>query len=168
MATDYSTKESASASLTLKIINPLVEAVGETFSAMLNAEVQRTSFDLRPENAENYDYSALIGVSGTAQGSFCLSLTTDTATKAVSRFTGLDLDQSKKILSDGVGEFTNVIVGSAKSKLTIPLNLGIPNVIHGNEYQVDFPPEAKPMRVEFDSDLGPLLIDFGFVQSSLK
>lgn len=163
-----STRTAASAGLTLKIVNPLVEAVTETFSTMLGCEVERVGLELRGEDAKMLDISALIGVSGRASGSFCLSFEADTAAGAVSRYTGMEVYPESPLVVDGVGEFTNVIIGTAKDKLDIPLNLGIPNVVLGEDHSIAFPNESKPMRVKFQSDLGPLLVDFGFTTANIE
>lgn len=161
------TRTHASAELTVKTVNPLVEAVQETFDSMLGASIHRTGLDMRPENASMYDISALIGVSGRVSGAFCISFAFETAAGAVSRFTGLDVDPRSALVADGVGEFTNVIIGSAKEKFDIALNLGIPNVVLGKDHHVTFPAQARPIRVTFESDFGPMMIDFGFSCSDI-
>lgn len=167
MAVD-SARVTASANLTVRTAGPLVSAVIATFDTMLSSSVRRTSLDLRSENDQMLDISALIGVSGKVSGSFCLSFARPTAAAAVSRFTGLEVDPDSPLVIDGVGEFTNVIVGNAKDNIDLALNLGIPNVVHGPEHAISFPGEAKPMRVCFESDLGPLLVDFGFTCANLN
>lgn len=162
------TRTHASAELTVKAANPLVAAVKETFATMLGASIHRTGLELRPDDASMYDISALIGVSGRVAGAFCISFAFETAAGAVSRFTGMEVDPRSGLVIDGVGEFTNVIVGSAKERFDLPLNLGIPNVVVGEKHKVTFPPQAKPLRVTFESDFGPMLIDFGFSSSSFE
>lgn len=160
-----STKEPARASLTVQVVNPLIEAVTHSFTSMLSAGVQRTGLELRKPDAPLYEYSALIGLSGACSGSFCLSFSKPTAEGAVAAFTGLPLPLQQSFVLDGVAEFANIISGNTKDRLELPLNLGVPNVVNGSDYSVTFPAESKPMRVTFDSDLGPFLVDFGFTQS---
>lgn len=167
MQSSLSRKNAAPAAISMKIVNPLIESVIDTFDVMFNACVERSGLALRKEDASYLTYAAIIGVSGSAQGSFCLSVADDTAVEAVTRFTGMEVNPGSQLLSDGVAEMCNVIVGGMKDRLSIALNLGIPNVISGADYKVDFPPQSTPMRIEFSSEIGPLFIDFGFVCSSM-
>ena len=164
MVTEQEEMTAASAGLTMQIVNPLAEAVRDTFMLMLGSEVTRDGFGLRPPNPRLYEYSALLQMNGPVFGAFCLSLSSSVAVSAVSRVSGNDVEPGSELLVDGVGEFTNVIVGAAKDKLDLPLEIEIPEVIAGPRSDVEFPAGSKPMRIMFGSDLGPLLIDFGFVQ----
>lgn len=158
----------APANLTYRTAGPLVAAVVETFDAMLSARVERTGLALRDEGVGMLDFSAVIGVSGKVTGSFCISFAEETAVEAIARFTGIQVDPKSSLVIDGVGEFTNIIVGAAKAGMDLPLNIGIPNVVSGRGHVIAFPNEARPMRVTFSSDLGPLLIDFGFACTNLR
>lgn len=155
-------RSQAPSDLMCKTVNPLVSAVKSTFRNMLSVEARRDRLDIRPEDPDMFDISAIIGVTGRVSGSFCISFPFETAGAAVSRFTGMDVAPNSSLAIDGVGEFTNVIVGNAKDQFEIALNLGIPNVVVGQDHHISFPPETYPMRLMFTSEIGPLLIDFGF------
>src|SRR5690606_12867481 len=113
-----------------------------------------------------YELSAVIGISGVGKGSIVLSFAEKTATKAVGTIVGMQFEKVDEMGVDGVGALANMVGGSAKDRLKMGLNLGLPNVIRGVEYSVEFPVLSTPMRVGYDSEIGPFLIEFGFVKPS--
>ena len=163
--TAHSTSGAVPSDLLTQTVNPVITAGQETFSLMLETDVQRTGFSARDADASLYEITALIGVTGPVAGSLCLSLGRETAIRAVQSITGTRSTIHSELVRDGVGELSNIIVGSAKESLDIPLDMGLPSVIVGTNYEVTFPRESQPLRLEFESGLGPLLIDFGFSRS---
>ncbi len=155
----------ASATLTAQIVNPIIHATAETFEMMLDSKVKRTDLTIQSMNTPLYDVSALIGLSGDAGGSICLSFKDDTAFKVVKQVLDMDVDEIDGLVCDAVGEFANIIAGSAKDKIKeLKLNLGIPNVIQGKDHHISFPSNSQPLCASFESDLGPFKIAFGFVK----
>lgn len=161
------TKQTSSASVTAEIVNPILQSTMETFSMMLGAEVKRTGLGLKSPDCQFYDITAVIGLSGDTAGSICLSFSAQTAFNCIKRMLDMDVNQIDGLVTDTVGEFANVIAGSAKDKLVhLNMELGIPNIVHGSGHQVEFPQNARPMKLEFDSCVGPFMIVFGFVSRS--
>jgi chemotaxis protein CheX len=161
-----STTAPVDAELATKVMNPVLSAVADTFQAMIGITPVRTSLTLREPNTPLYELSAVIGISGVVKGSIVLSFAESTAIKAVATILGIDITKVDEMVVDGVGELANMIGGSAKDRLKMGLNLGLPNVIRGQEYSVEFPVLSTPMRVGYDSEIGPFLIEFGFVKPS--
>jgi CheY-specific phosphatase CheX len=52
----------------------------------------------------------------------------------------------------------NIVAGSAKAKLNAgndhPLDLSLPTVVHGENYNVQYPSKSVWLEVPFKSDLG--------------
>lgn len=151
------------ARLTGKLINPLLSSVIETFAMMLDCRVERGAVGLRGEGDSLNDVTAMIGISGKAKGLVCVSFPSETALAAADRFLGETIDSIGVEALDALGELVNVVGGAAKSKLNMGLNIGLPQVVNDPDHPIEFPQQAKPMRVHFDSDLGSFFIDFGFV-----
>ncbi|MEM1305210.1 MAG: chemotaxis protein CheX [Planctomycetota bacterium] len=151
------------AGITTKIINPLLAAVSETFDMMLGCPVEREQLALRAFEAELYDLSAVIGITGSAKGAICISFPANTALSLVDAFIGEKSSRITPSVVDAMGELVNIVAGATKSKMKLGLNMGLPNVVHGKRHKVDLPTDSKPMRVSYSSALGPFLVDFGFV-----
>jgi len=112
------------------------------------------------------DITSVICLSGTTNGSICLSFPKQTAFEAVNRMLEMMPTEIDELVCDAVGEFSNVVGGSAKDKMKDPsMNLGLPNVIYGENHHIEFPSSAKPMYVKYDSDIGPFMVLFGFIVS---
>lgn len=160
-------KTAVSASMTSQIVNPIISATVDTFSMMLDSTITRTGLGLKKPETSLYDITAIIGLSGKAAGSFCLSFPNATAFETVHRMVDVDVQEVTPLVCDTVGEFANVIAGSAKDKLTsLELEMGLPNIVHGPSHNVEFPSNSQPMLATFDSDVGPFMLAFGFVERS--
>lgn len=156
-----------SSGVTAAIINPLLAAVLETFSTMLECQASRGALELREPDAEPYEISAVITLTGCTKGVICLSFDRLTALEIAARLLGESGWKLTPAVLDAVGEITNVVVGSAKSKLEMGLNMGLPSIVRRDDFAIHFPSGSDPMRLHFDSEAGPFLIDFGFVVSGV-
>jgi chemotaxis protein CheX len=154
---------SASAALTTAIVNPLLESIVETFSTMLDATVERRDLSLRELGATLYDVTAVIGISGRAKGVVCMSFPRGAALRIAEQMLGERQTALNPDVIDALGEVANMVGGGAKSKLNVGLNIGLPSVVQGHQHTIDFPVESCPMRLKFDSSVGPFVVDFGFV-----
>lgn len=154
------------AAVTTQIVNPLVASIRETFSMMLGCETKRLDLGLRGYSSALFEISAIIGVSGRARGAICLSFAPPTALKICSSFLELEKKRIDAEVADALGEMVNMVAGSTKAKLNIGLNMGLPNVVRGVDHKVDFPTDSHPMRMNFDSEAGLFLVDFGFIVQS--
>ncbi len=153
-----------SASLTASIVNPILLATIETFDMMLSCKVSRKSLAIKTPETAFYGITAVIGLTGTAAGTICVSFPQETAFACVRRLLDMEFTEVNALVCDSVGEFANMIAGSAKDKLSqAALNLGIPTVVRGEKHHVDFPSNSQPMCVTYESELGPFMIAFGFV-----
>jgi chemotaxis protein CheX len=157
----------ASAANTTLVVNPLLQATIEAFSTMLDCTVKRKSLAIKTSDTPFYGITAVIALTGKIVGTVCLSFPTATALTAVKRILDMDEDHVSPIVCDCVGEFANVIAGGAKNRLSeYDLDLGIPNIIRGESHLIEFARNSQPMAVTFDSDIGPFMLAFGFVQKS--
>lgn len=154
----------ATASSATLIVNPIIESTFETFDLMMGVKCRKTGLALKTEGTQFYPVSAIIGLTGCIAGTLCLNFSKAAALEAVKRMVDVELDEISSLVCDTVGEFANVIAGSAKDRVSdLDLQLGIPTIIRGESLQIDFPSECRPVCVEFESDIGPFKIVFGFV-----
>lgn len=167
MSLDITQKQAASSALTAEIVNPVIVAAVETFEMMMECNASRKSMRLKEPNETFSPVTAIIGLSGTASGSICLSFERDTALRTVKHMLDMDVTEMSGIVSDTVGEFANVIVGCAKDKLKhMELEMGLPNIVTGDNVHIDFPTNSNPICIHFESDMGPFMICCGFVSKA--
>lgn len=148
--------------LTTQIMNPVIRAVDDTFEKMLECQAVRRSMTLYGESESLFGINAVIGLVGEATGSICLSLSDQAAVEMVRRVLDMDVESDDAIISDTVGEFSNLVAGAAKCHLTdVAVDLGLPNIVRGRDVRIRFPSQAQPLRLDFDSKVGPFVIAFG-------
>jgi len=140
-------------------INPFVEAVYELFSTMLGAEVTRKGLALSRQEQQPREVVALIGFSGAVKGTVALALPRETAKAMTSKILGEDDDSAEEqAVSDSIAELVNIVAGSAKAKLSTAvgqtLDLSLPVVLRGQDYQVYSPSKCTWLEISFDGDLG--------------
>jgi chemotaxis protein CheX len=153
----------ATAAMTAQIVNPLIKSTLETFDMMMGCTVRRTGLAAGYVAHPTEAISAVISMTGDANGLICLHIPGATAIQAVKRLIESEESEINKVVCDGVGELVNMIAGSTKEKLRMSLKLGLPTIIVGEAHRVLFPPESQPMSLSFESDIGPFTIAFGFV-----
>lgn len=149
-----------------KLINPFIESVQEIFSTMLNSEATRGKVQVSREDNGTGDLLAIIGISGESKGTVAVSFPTATALKVVEQIIGMPFEEVDDTVIDGVAEIINMIAGGAKAKLTNdgerPMDLGLPSVVTGDSYHIDYPTKTIWLEVPFESDLGNFLMRVTF------
>lgn len=157
---------SQEAQLTASIINPLIRSVIETFQTMAGFTVSRKDLLRLTSKHPYHPITAVIQLSGKIRGSICLSLPRRTAFALVYRMVDVQETEVTDLVCDTVAEFANVIAGSAKDSLSeLGLELGLPNVVRGSDCQIWYPATATPMCANFNSEIGPMMVSFGFSAS---
>lgn len=149
-----------------ELINPFIESVQEIFSTMLTSNAKRGKISVSRDNRGPGELLAIIGIIGESKGTVAVSFPTDTALRVVGRIAGMEFESVDETIIDGVAEIVNMIAGGAKAKLTgngkRPMDLGLPSVVTGKDFQVDYPKKSIWLEVPFDSDLGPFLMRVTF------
>jgi chemotaxis protein CheX len=144
--------------MNVKYVNPFIESVQDLFTMMLGCEAKRGNIGVASENGNSRDVVALIGLSGPASGMLTISFPVETALAIASRMLGMETKVMDDSVSDTVAEIVNIIGGGAKAKFTEddqePIDLGLPTVVRGNSYTVDYPTNATWLEVPFTSDVG--------------
>ena len=136
-------------------INPFVVSTIETFKKMLNTDAKPGKVQLKNESTYTYDISGVIGLSGEAQGSICLSFPKLIALKVVSALVGSDIKIVGPEVSDAIGEIANIIAGNAKQHLTqFNLSISLPKVIMGKDHKIASQRGIPTIMVPFESPLG--------------
>lgn len=149
--------------LTAEYVNPIITATRSVFEMMLGCVPTRTGLRLKEPGEQSHDVSAVIGISGRAQGTIVVSLTRESACAVVERMIGDTETEITPAVCDAVGELTNMIAGSAKAQLAkYELSISLPNVIAGHNYVMHSPSDVQPMILSFNSEIGPFWIEIAF------
>lgn len=136
-------------------INPFVVSTIETFKKMLNSDAKPGQVQLKNDTTYTYDVSGVIGLSGEAQGSICLSFPKLIALKVVSALVGSEIKIIGPEVADAIGEIANIIAGNAKQHLTqFNLSISLPKVIMGKDHKIASQRGIPTIVVPFDCSLG--------------
>jgi chemotaxis protein CheX len=147
-------------------VNPLIQSTFDLFATMLGSTIRRTGLSVSDQGTAGHDIVALIGLSGPVRGTIGIGMPRATALAAVTQLMGMEAEELDDTVSDAIGELVNMIAGGAKAKLSEAVNttldLTLPTVIHGAEYEVLSPSKALWLEIPFDSDLGPFALRISF------
>lgn len=141
----------------VEYINPFIESTYDLFKTMLNASATRGDVGLATEEPNPREVMALIGLSGMARGMVALAFPVGTALAMVNRLLDTNLKTIDDTVSDAIAEMVNIVAGGAKAKLSgdrKPIDLSLPTVVRGNNYNVEYPSNSIWLEVPFNSDLG--------------
>lgn len=143
-------------------INPFIESVYDLFSTMLDCEVHREDLTLRLNLEPSLDIVAFISLSGYVQGTIALAFPIKTALSIVSRVYENEVVVIDSTVIDAIGEIANVVAGGAQNHLTQKghgrIDLGVPTVVRGSSFSIDYPSQATWLEVPFSSELGVFVI----------
>jgi chemotaxis protein CheX len=146
-------------------INPFLAATTHVFSKMLSCPLKRGAPYLKDRTQPTHEVSGIIGLSGKALGTVVLSLSREVAIRAAEHVLQSHYDAIDADVVDLIGELTNMIAGSAKAQLDqYELSLSLPNVISGKNHIVQFPSNAVPLCVPFDSPWGPICLEVSLIE----
>ncbi len=117
----------------------VIDAAVETFAATCGLELQLRDHHHADELACNGVIVAIISLMGDVEWSILLGLPRETATSAVAKFAGFELDFDSDDMGDAVGELTNILVGSVKAKLDrrgVKAEISLPSVMRGEHLAI--------------------------------
>jgi len=151
----------------VEYINPFIESTYDLFKSMLSSKAVRGEVGLASPDATNSrDLIALIGLSGEARGMVAVSFPVETALNIVNRLLSTDIRGVDETVLDGLAEVANMIAGGAKSRLSQsgrpPIDLSLPSVVRGSNFEVNYPSGAVWLQVPFTSDLGDFSVRVTF------
>lgn len=149
----------------VEYINPFIESTYDIFRTMLSAQVQRGDVALAGQQTNPRDIMALIGLSGRARGMVALAFPVNTALHMVNRLLSTEIKVLDDTVSDAIAEMVNIVAGGAKARLSgdgPPMDLSLPTVVRGNNFNVDYPSGSVWLEVPFTSELGPFSLRVTF------
>jgi chemotaxis protein CheX len=149
----------------VKIINPFLIAAVNVMKTMANVEPIPGKPFLKNESTALGDVSAIIGITGVAQGSMALTFTESCIIGLASALMGMTFTVLDDDVKDSVGELTNMICGDARRRLSekgITLQAGIPTVVAGKSHSITHIASGPRLAVPFQTQWGSFIVEVAF------
>jgi chemotaxis protein CheX len=111
------------------------------------------------------DVSAVIGITGAAQGSMSLTFTESCIKVIVANLLGIETTEINEEITDAVGELTNMICGDARRRLAeqgYVLQAGIPTIVSGKDHAITHIHKGPRLAVPFETANGRFVVEVAF------
>lgn len=149
-----------------EFVNPFLESVYLLCSTMFGCKAARTGLAISDGSKRPREVMALVGFSGAVRGTAGLSLPMETGLAMAGHLLETEVETMDATVSDTIGELVNIIAGSAKAKLSEQvgetLELSLPVVLYGDDFNVYSPSKAIWLEVPFKCDLGSFSLRLSF------
>jgi chemotaxis protein CheX len=148
-----------------EFINPFLESTISVLATMASVQPVAGTPYLKKEASVVGDVSAIVGITGEAEGSLCLSFTKDCILYIVSRIFGEQKKELDEEVKDAVGELTNMISGASRKSLE---ELGhhfdgaIPSIISGHNHEVRHVTKGPILSIPFSTGAGSFTVEVCF------
>jgi chemotaxis protein CheX len=155
----------------VKIINPFLIAAVNVMKTMANVEPVPGKPFLKSESTALGDVSAIIGITGVAQGSMALTFTESCIIGLASNLMGMEFTDLNDEVKDSVGELTNMICGDARRRLSekgVTLQAGIPTVVAGKSHSITHIASGPRLAVPFQTQWGSFIVEVAFNEFNEK
>jgi chemotaxis protein CheX len=150
-------------------INPFLSSTFSVFDTMLHCKLERGSPYLKNGTQPQHQVSAIIGLSGKAQGTVVLGLSREAALGAAEAMLQERPPEINGDVTDAVGELVNIIAGGAKAKLEhLQLSMSLPTVITGKGHSIEFPSKVTPICIPFVSPWGDVTVEVGLCERAAE
>jgi len=148
---------------TAELIQPFAESTASVFETMLGSSCQVGEPQLVGGGHQMYAVTSVIGIMGNMTGSISFSISAEGAIAILEAMTGEKETEVNADVRDAIGEMANMIAGFGKRHLEVHgLNIGLPQVIVGEDYTVYSPRWAKHYWLPVATDFGDCSLDIGF------
>ena len=142
-------------------INPFLTATTNVFQTMVKMPIRLGKPCLRDESQRLYKLcplSAVIALSGAANGVVVMCLTPRVALTMASALAGRTFEKVDDEVRDALGEIVNMIAGSAKKDLPGGLvTISTPRLV--DTAQVAYPAGRPVISIPFDTSVGRFIIE---------
>ena len=149
----------------VKLINPFLAAAIHVLKTMASVDAKPGKPFLKENDIAIGDVSAIIGITGAAQGSMALVFTEECIKGVVSSLLGTEFTQLDDEVRDAVGELTNMICGDARRRLAedgLTLQAGIPTIVGGKGHSVRHVADGPRLAVPFETQDGSFMVEVAF------
>ncbi len=149
----------------VKLINPFLAAAMHVLKTMAGIDAKPGRPFIKKDEIAIGDVSAIIGVTGAAQGSMALIFTEKCIMAVASSLLGVAFTKLNHEVSDAVGELTNMICGDARRRLAedgFVLHAGIPTIVGGTGHSIMHVAKGPCLAVPFETEDGTFMVEVAF------
>ena len=152
-------------SMKAEFINPFLDSTISVVATMASVQPVAGKPYIKKESAVVGDVSAVVGITGEAEGSLCLTFTESCILHIVSKMFGETKKEIDEEVKDAVGELTNMISGASRRALE---GLGhhfqgaIPSIISGHNHEVRHVTKGPILSIPFTTDAGSFTVEVCF------
>jgi chemotaxis protein CheX len=146
----------------VQYVNPFLEGTLHVVKTMAFIDARPGKPFLKRDNSAKGDISGIIGIAGSARGSFALSFSEGCILRIVSNMLGEEIAQVNGDIEDAVGELTNMVSGAARQRLDvmgISLSAAIPTVVRGKDHCIVHTLGGPSIIIPFETDHGTFVAD---------
>lgn len=150
----------------VKFINPFLAAAVNVLKTMASVDPKPGKPFLKEEENALGDISAIIGITGAAQGSMALTFSESCITAIVTNLFGSPVTEIDNEVKDAVGELTNMICGDARRRLAekgIGLQAGIPKIVFGKNHSITHIRGGPKLAIPFETSNGAFVVEVAFI-----
>ena len=128
------------------------QIVEDVFSSMLRMPVERAHF---PEQPQTTMLTAAVHFVGSWKGALRIECTPEQTFEYTRRLLGIEPPtEVNEDVCDAFGELANMIGGNLKAVLPPVVQLSMPSVVRGRDYNMRICRAVTVCRLAFDSELG--------------
>ncbi len=151
--------------LGVEIAKPFIKAVTNVLTTMAMIEPQPGKPFIKKDNTATGDISAVIGITGSRNGSISVSFSKRCAIALVKAMLGDDVQDVVQDAKDAVGEIANMISGQARAGLAESgLNFAgsTPSVVMGDNHTITHVSSNPVISIPFTTPHGDFYVEFVF------
>ncbi|MBU1699623.1 MAG: chemotaxis protein CheX [Candidatus Eisenbacteria bacterium] len=137
---------------------PFIESIQDLFHTMFMEEIRVDSIVSGTDPVTTRAVTAVIGLSGAVRGTVAIYFPDYIACHLAGRLLGMELNTIDETVSDAVAEIVNIVAGGAKGRIASDqirqVDLGLPTVVVGTDYTVQYPAGSRRATVALSGNFG--------------
>ncbi len=148
-----------------EFINPFLESTISVLTTMASVQPVAGTPYVKKEAAVVGDVSAIVGITGEAEGSLCLTFSRDCILYIVSQMFNEKKSEIDEEVKDAVGELTNMISGASRralERIGHHFQGAIPSIISGHSHEVRHVTKGPILSIPFSTDAGNFTVEVCF------
>lgn len=151
--------------MTAEFINPFLESTISVLATMASVQPVAGTPYVKKEASVVGDVSAIVGMTGEAEGSLCLTFTQGCILYIIGQMFGEKKTEIDEDVKDAVGELTNMISGASRralEKFGHHFQGAIPSIISGHNHEVRHVTKGPILSIPFSTDAGSFTVEVCF------
>ncbi|MBM4333033.1 MAG: chemotaxis protein CheX [Deltaproteobacteria bacterium] len=148
-----------------EFINPFLEATIYVLKTMASLEPVAEKPFLKKGASASGDVSGIVGITGEAEGSLCITFSRECILFIISQMLGEEQQEINEEVKDAVGELTNMISGDSRRRLQeigYTFQGAIPTVVSGRGHEVKHISKGPILSIPFTTKAGSFIVEVCF------